>query len=276
MLACPRRRVWLSAQRGAPLMSFDADLTACAALVERADPARFRAAMAAPVAARRVLFPIYAFNVEVARAPWVTQETMIAEMRLQWWRDVCEQIAQGTPVRRHEVSTPLSEVLTPQHAQLLDELVAARRWDIYKDSFEDADHLARYLDQTSGHLAWVAANTLGQADEQTVRDASFGFAVAGWLRAIPQLETQGRVPLLDGTAKGVADLARQGQRRLANARKTRRSVTKAARPAVLHVGQADAVLKAAIADPSAVIEGRLPDPALADRNLAWRALSGRW
>ena len=35
--------------------------------------------MAAPVAARRVLFPLYAFNVEVARAPWVTQEAMIAE-----------------------------------------------------------------------------------------------------------------------------------------------------------------------------------------------------
>ena len=53
-------------------------LNACAALVERSDPDRFRATMAAPVAARRVLFPIYAFNVEVTRAPWVTQEVMIA------------------------------------------------------------------------------------------------------------------------------------------------------------------------------------------------------
>jgi phytoene synthase len=42
-------------------------LNACAALVERSDPDRFRATMAAPVAARRVLFPIYAFNVEVTR-----------------------------------------------------------------------------------------------------------------------------------------------------------------------------------------------------------------
>ena len=111
-------------------MSFDADLTACAALVERADPWRFRAAMAAPVAARRVLFPLYAFNVEVARAPWVTQEAMIAEMRLQWWRDVCTEIADGQQVRCHEVATPLSEAITAEDAQLLDELVAARRWDI--------------------------------------------------------------------------------------------------------------------------------------------------
>jgi len=257
-------------------MSFDADLNACAALVERADPARFRAVMAAPVDARRVLFPLYAFNVEVARAPWVTQESMIAEMRLQWWRDVCEQIADGATVRRHEVATPLAGVVSPENARILDTLVAARRWDIYRDGFEDADHLARYLDQTSGHLTWVAASTLGPADEKTVRDAAFGFAVASWLRAIPALEAQGRVPLLDGTPQGVIDLARDGQTRLHAARKNRRGVSKAARAALLHVGQADAVLKAAIADPSAVVDARLPDPDLADRNLAWRALSGRW
>ncbi len=84
-------------------MEFDADLSACAAIIERADPLRFRASMAAPVAARRVLFPLYAFNIEVARAPWVTQETMIAEMRLQWWRDVCDEIANRGVVRRHDV-----------------------------------------------------------------------------------------------------------------------------------------------------------------------------
>ena len=41
-----------------------ADLNACADLVRRADPDRFLAAMASPVAARSALFPIYAFNVE--------------------------------------------------------------------------------------------------------------------------------------------------------------------------------------------------------------------
>ncbi|MEN9060069.1 hypothetical protein [Ponticoccus litoralis] len=52
-------------------MSFEpgTDLHACAELVQRADPERFRAVMAAPVAARAALFPIYAFNIEVARAP---------------------------------------------------------------------------------------------------------------------------------------------------------------------------------------------------------------
>ncbi|MEC7259362.1 MAG: squalene/phytoene synthase family protein, partial [Pseudomonadota bacterium] len=92
-------------------MEFDANLTACARIVEQGDPDRFLAAMAAPVQARRVLFPLYAFGVEIARAPWVTQEPMIAEMRLQWWRDALEEIASGAPARRHEVVTPLASLL---------------------------------------------------------------------------------------------------------------------------------------------------------------------
>ena len=43
-------------------------LDACARLVERGDPDRFRVAMAAPPSAREALFPLYAFNLEVARA----------------------------------------------------------------------------------------------------------------------------------------------------------------------------------------------------------------
>ena len=60
------------------------DINGCAGLVQRGDADRFMAIMAAPVSARAVLFPLFAMNIEVSRAPWVTQESMIAEMRLQW------------------------------------------------------------------------------------------------------------------------------------------------------------------------------------------------
>jgi phytoene synthase len=258
-------------------MSFDADLNACAALVERGDPWRFRAAMAAPVAARRVLFPLYAFNVEVARAPWVTKEPMIAEMRLQWWRDACEEISEGRVVRRHEVATPLAGVITSDDAQLLDALVAARRWDIYKDAFEDAAHFEKYLDQTAGNLAVVAARQLGVADDQVVRDAAFAAGVAAWLLAIPALEAAGRIPLLEGTEAAVSTLAQSALDRLAKARAARSKVSVAAGTALLHVGAAVPVLKAAVQAPHAVAEGILPDPVEADRiKLAYRGFTGRW
>jgi len=255
-------------------MNFDDNLIACAALVERADPLRFRATMAAPVSARQVLFPLYAFNLEVARAPWVTQEAMIAEMRLQWWRDVCEEIAEARPVRRHEVATPLAAAISERNAKLLDDLVAARRWDIYRDAFEDAAHFDHYIDQTAGTLMWVAASSLGQADESVVRDAGYGAGVAAWLHAIPQLVDQGRVPLLDGTDAGVSALAQKASARLKKARKHRTMVSAAARPALFSIGASAKVLQAAIDEPARVGDGTLPhvDAFL----LPWRALSGRW
>ena len=70
-------------------------IQACAELVARGDPVRFRATMAAPLAVRKALFPLYALNLEVARAPWLTEEPMIAEMRLQFWRDVVEEAGAG-------------------------------------------------------------------------------------------------------------------------------------------------------------------------------------
>ncbi len=273
MLACTPRRIWLLAERGCPSMTWSDDLNACAGIVERGDPLRFRTAMLAPVAQRAALFALYAFNVEVSRAPWVTQESMIAEMRLQWWRDVLEEIASGEPVRRHEVATPLTEVLAPHQAKLLDELVAARRWDIYRDPFEDAADLSRYIDQTAGHLMWVAASVLGGADEITVRKAGYAAGIGAWLRAIPALEAAGRVPLLDGTPDGVVELATEGLEALVHARRGRGGVPRACAPALLPATAAEPALSYAKAHPQSVIEDMLPETGIA---FTLRAATARW
>ena len=273
MLAGAPCRVWIFAERGGPCMIWNDDITACAALVERGDPVRFRTAMMVPVAQRAALFVLYAFNVEVSRAPWVTKETIIAEMRLQWWRDVLDEIAQGRPVRRHEVATPLAQVLRPEQAVMLDELVMARRWDIYRDPFEDAADLTRYIDQTAGHLMWVAASLLGTADEAVVRGAGYAAGIGGWLRAIPALEEAGRVPLLDGTPDGVRALASGGLDALAQARRGRGRVMRACAPALLIATAAQPALTLAQGQPQAVVENRLPDAGLA---FTVRAASGRW
>lgn len=232
-------------------------LHTCAALVERADPERFRAAMVAPVAARAVLFPLYAFNVEVSRAPWVTQEPMIAEMRLQWWRDVLEEIAGGGPVRGHEVVDALKAVLDPEAARLLDRLVAARRWDIYSDAFADAADLDDYIDATAGHLMWTAARLLGGAAEVPVRDFAFASGVSNLFRAIPQLQDKGRKPLVEGTQAGVTAFAAAAMDRLDRAKAARTAVSKHAASALYAGYAARPVLRQVLRDPSAVAAGAL-------------------
>lgn len=258
-------------------MSFSAELNACAALVERADPDRFLAAMAAPVAARRVLFPLYALNIEVARAPWVTEEAMIAEMRLQWWRDALAEIAAGGQVRRHEVVTPLAEVLSPERAAQMDEMIAVRRWDIYRDAFEDVAHFERYIDQSAGTLLWAAATSLGEADEGVLRDLGFASGLANWLMAVPELEARGRIPLLDGRVEGVRALAEEGLRRLGRARAKRARVSQEARPATLAAWTAGAVLTQALKRPGDVADGALGQSPFKKRlGLMWQSATGRW
>ena len=63
--------------------------------VRRGDPDRWRAAMLAPAAARPGLFALYAFNLEVARAPWVASEPALAAIRLAWWREAVDEIYDG-------------------------------------------------------------------------------------------------------------------------------------------------------------------------------------
>ncbi len=232
-------------------------INACAQIVERGDPDRFRAAMACPPAAREILFPLYAFNVEVSRAPWVTQEPMIAEMRLQWWRDALDEIATDAKVRSHEVTTPLASVLDTEAAEALDALVAARRWDVYKDAFEDAGHFVDYLRNTGGALMWQAARLLGAPKEHCLAVTNIGAAtaVSRYLAAVNALEASGRIPLVNGTYDGISSLAMNSAADAGSVRKIAKALPPQARPALMEAWMAKPILLQIAAQPARVADG---------------------
>ncbi len=251
-------------------------LDGCAAIVERGDPDRFAAAMASPPAARRVLFPLYAFNIEVARAPQVASEPLIGEMRLQWWRDALEEVAAGRAVRRHEVTVPLALVLDPQAARDLDGLVAARRADLERAPFADLDALVAYLDGTGGALMWTAARLLGAPPPASipVRALARAAAAASYLVAIPRLLEAGREALPEGFGPG--DLARVGVEALRAGRRDLARVPRPARAALLTGWQAAPILHRAVREPEAVTAGRLLPSEFARRlRLIGAAATGR-
>lgn len=246
-------------------MSFEA----CAQIVERGDPDRFLATMAAPVAARRVLFPIYAFNVEVARAPWASDEPLIAEMRLQWWADVLDEIASGGPVRRHEVTDMLADVLDAETATRLGACIEARRREAHREAIASRDDLLIFLEQTSGTLHQVATRALGVRDHGD-RSLSVGTALglANYLMGVPAFLALGLNPLPPMSEDAFAALLDDGISRLG-----RREASRGARIVDLAAWRAKGILKRAKRDQSAIVEGRLGGSEFARRaGLLWQGV----
>ncbi len=243
-------------------------LEACAEIVQRGDPDRFAAVMAAPTAARARLFPLYAFNLEVARAPWVSKEPMIGEMRLQWWRDV---VAEPAP-RAHEVAGPFHALIQEAALPLavIDRLIEARIHDVYREPFADGAAFDAYLDDTAGGLMWLAAKACGGTDEAAARALGWAMGLANYLRAVPELEARRRQPLPDGRAEAVQALAKDGLQRLATAK------GRVPLAAALAAWQARGLLRQVVANPAVVANGAMGLSEFALRGgLLWAAFTGR-
>jgi phytoene synthase len=248
-------------------------LAACAERVERGDPDRFRAVMSAPPDARAVLFPLYAFNLEVARAAWLPKEPLLAEMRLQWWRDVIEGAGQGAPPPAHDIAAPLAALIRRGRldAALLDALIEARRRDAEPRPM-DPGELRPYLEGTAGTLLWTAARALGGTDREATVKAGYAQGAALWLLALPDLRARGR-GLGQGGAEAIRSLAQDALAALAEAKAARPGPAAALRAATL----APPVLRAAARDPDAALEGLLALPEGQKRlRLLWAAMRGTW
>ncbi|MGB3177059.1 MAG: squalene/phytoene synthase family protein [Albidovulum sp.] len=255
-------------------------LTVCARMIEDADPDRFAATMAAPPDTRTGLWPLYALNLEVARAAYASDEPMIAEMRLQWWVDQIGWLAEGK-APQGEVAAALQPLVRayPSICAPLITLIEARRWDCWRDPFADRAALETYLDATAGGLVWAAALTLDAPDtsEPALRDFAFGAGLANWFDAVPALQARGRQPLPDTGLKAIAELAGMGLRRIDQARAARHLVPASIRPVLWPGWSARGRLNAAQRVPERVADGRLPDqPHRRGAALMLRAISGYW
>jgi 15-cis-phytoene synthase len=254
----------------------DVSLEVLAERVRRGDPDRFRAAMTAPPAARGGLMALYAFNLEIARAPWATSEAMLAEIRLRWWLDALAEVYAGQRPRRHEVVEPLAEAIRgadlPQ--RLFVETIEARAFDADPAPHPDRAAVDRHIARTAGHVMELAARHLGapEASLPVVREFAQGAGTAQLLRALPELRARGRDPLPPGL--DVAALVADGRAALGRARARRAEVPSRATPALLAGWQADAILARAAGDSAA--ESLEPAPFRARLGLLVRGLSGRW
>lgn len=222
---------------------------------------------------------LYAFNLEVARAPWVTKEEMIAEMRLQWWFDAIDEIFEDRNPRRHEVVSPLVDVI--REAGLprapFDALIKARRADIYRETPAGMDAIWGYLDGTSGGLLDLAARALGAQESALGAARCFGrgMGAANLLVSLPALETAGWKFFSDD--QQIRELAVQAKAYLKEARATGRDVPLQAGAAFRAGWQADVILARTAGAPQMARDGGLASSEFQRRlSLAWLAMRGNW
>lgn len=229
-----------------------ASMAAAAERVAAGDPDRFAATMATPVELRARLWPLYAVNLEVARAPWASAEPLVAEMRLQWWVDALAALAEEGRAPDHILGPAL--MAQPALAGILGGVAEARRRDCWPEGFADTDELWNYLAATSGQIYRAAAVVLGVAPAETELLAEYGSAagLAAWLTAVPEMTRRGRPSL---SPDRLGDAAVEGLDRLDRVRL--REASRAARLAALPGWRARAVLTRARNAPHRIFDGTL-------------------
>ena len=171
-------------------MSLDAAYAHCADLVRAQDRDRFLAALFAPEAARRHLFALAAFNVEVARVRDVAREALPGEVRLAWWREVIEGGGRGD-VEGHPVAAALLDTITrfalPRAS--LAAIADARIFDLYDDPMPRLGDLEGYAGETASALLQLSALVLAPAAAAQTGDASghggVALALTGLMRSFP-------------------------------------------------------------------------------------------
>ena len=149
--------------------------------VRRGDPDRWLATRFIGDSRRRAeVICVYAFDLELARAPRVTSSPLTAEIRLAWWSEVLDEIFSGVPVRSHPVAQALSAVVRGHDLARapLDAMIEGRRAQLFTSSLDGSGALT-WADDVAGSTAFLAARILDcDAPEEPVRLAGRVFGLA--------------------------------------------------------------------------------------------------
>jgi phytoene synthase len=161
---------------------------AIAALVRRHDPDRFLTALFAPPEHRDALLTLYAFDHELARAREVTSEPHLALIRLHWWREVVEGAR-----RRHEVATPLAELLDTGRLENAALLPIIDAYEVESEPcIESLADWRAWLLAGAGGIAVAASRLLGATNPEQFRPVGAGLGAARVIRWNRVLARRGR------------------------------------------------------------------------------------
>ncbi len=170
--------------------------------MREADRDRFLATLFVPARHRGALFALYAFNAEIARVRDVAHQPMAGEIRLQWWREVLSGERMGEAAG-HPVAAAIAAAFAGDAGALrvLDDLIEARRFDLYDEPMPTLAALDDYADKTASALFDLASGKLDDGAaagrQKAARPAGLAYAYTGLLRSFGLHASRGQlyVPL---------------------------------------------------------------------------------
>jgi 15-cis-phytoene synthase len=172
-----------SADAGRPAADF------CAGLVRAHDFTRYTSTLFVPVAQRRALLAIYAFNVEISRVRELVSQPLPGEIRLQWWTDMLAGAGhggvEGNPVAA-ELLLAIRNWRLP--VERLSRMIDEHQFDLYNDPMPSMAALEGYINDTSSALFSLGAGIAGRQSDETdhlARHAGLAQGLAQVIAALP-------------------------------------------------------------------------------------------
>lgn len=164
-------------------------------------PDWYASALLAPFDMRNDLIVLASYLGNVSRIPLTISDPVLAEIRLQWWRDTLSAGAQGG-LSGNPIADELVRTIS-RHELAMDDVLApldARSFELY--DIETADDGQRlfdaYLDDTEGAAARLAAQILATAkitQPLVYADVTRPYALIRTAVRLPRLLALGRWPV---------------------------------------------------------------------------------
>jgi phytoene synthase len=161
----------------------------CTELVRAHDFARYATTLFAPVAQRRALLALYAFNVEILRVREQVSQPLPGEIRMQWWTDMLAGAGHGG-IEGNPVAAELLWAIRNHRlpVERLSRLIEEHQFDLYNDPMPTMAALDGYLGDTSSALFSLSADIAGLQSaeiEHLARHAGLAQGIAQVIAALP-------------------------------------------------------------------------------------------
>lgn len=157
-------------------------LTYCGKFAKDNDPDRFFLSLLTDQAPD--IWPLLAFNAEIAKMREVVTETTIGLIRLQWWRDALEKFYEDGTILQHEIIIDLARVIKKYDLpkEHFENLLYAREFDLEDVLPATLEGMVNYADYTHTPLLELIGLVLDKKED--MRSLAIAYTLTGLLRSV--------------------------------------------------------------------------------------------